>query len=108
MIDRDTVNDIVSGIADEDEAFTLIHALRAKFGMVGAEFCRGDIETIWNGLFDDGDVEELFSDEHWDACLAVRSWNRTVQDRMIEVGHEVITDVVIEDIDTYYYKENHQ
>lgn len=86
--------DILEMIEDENDAFMLIHAIRAKFGLVGTEFCRGDVAETWDGL-----VEGEFTDDHWDACLVSRTWQRTMQDAMVEAGNNIISEYLIKEIE---------
>lgn len=104
MLSQKTITEIVAALNNEDEAFQIIHALRSKFGMVGAEFCRNDIEAMWDQRHADGEVDVDFSDDHWYICVGLRSWYRLVQEQMIEAGHNTIIDYVIEDIDKEFNK----
>lgn len=99
MTDRRDFAALLEMVEDENDAFDLIHLLRAKFGMVGSEFCRADLEDMWDERFLEGVTGSPFTDDHWDICLGLRSWYRSIQEAMIEVGHQVILDVVIEEID---------
>lgn len=105
MLTQDTIRGLTAVINSEDEAFQIIHALRDKFSMVGAEFCRNDIETMWDQRHADGEVDTDFSDDHWDICVGLRSWYRLVQEQMIEAGHNTIMDSVMEDIDKEFDRE---
>lgn len=89
---------ILESLLTEEDAFDLIHAIRAKFGMVGTEFCRSDIESAWDAFFASGATDDDFGDKHWDMCLTSRTWVKSMQDRMTELGSEIIFDVLIPEI----------
>jgi len=96
-MDKDAIASIVAQVGSENEAYSLIHAIRDKFDMVGSEFSRLDMEEVWNdGRMED---ESEFTDLHWEICTNSRTWYRVIQDQMIEAGWAVINDLLLDEID---------
>lgn len=104
----ETVDNITAQVANEGEAFLIIHALRRKFGMVGTEFSRDDLEDIWNVMYSEGQVDTGFTDDHWEIAQGLRSWYRTLSEWMTEKGWEWITESVVEEIDACINGEEEQ
>lgn len=99
MAERRDFDPILEMLENENDAFMLIHAIRAKFGLVGTEFCRADVAETWDGQLESGFVEGEFTDDHWDACMGSRTWLRTMQDAMVEAGNEIISEYLIKEIE---------
>lgn len=98
MSDRRHWDVIIEAVETESDAFDLMYAIRKKFGMVGTEFCRTDVEMAWDIHCAHNDVNVDFSDDHWDAVLNSRNWLRAMQDTMVEAGNDIIENFLIPEL----------
>ena len=71
----------------EDQAFTILHQLRLRFGWVGTMFTREDAGAHL------GPEEEL-TDEMWHDLQMTWEWRKGLQEIITERGFEIISTAV--------------
>ena len=74
----------------EDQAFTILHELRLRFGWCGTMFTRGDADAI----FDAEHAMDAMTDGQWSALQMTWEWRKGLQELITERGFEIISDAV--------------
>ena len=71
----------------EDQAFTILHQLRLRFGWAGTMFCRGDADALMDGEH----AMDAMTDEQWWDLQMTWEWRKGLQEIITERGFEIIS-----------------
>jgi hypothetical protein len=88
----------------EDEAMTLFHTLKARFGWAGTVFTRADAELEWQStdeaLNDESsDAWPDMPDDVWNAIQDTWQWRKGIANNLTERGWDMVTAAVAKAIE---------